>query len=561
MDLPAVRFRSRLASFACLALLLVPATADARLNAQGVRAVPTYESVGLYWSNPTGSATAGCSMRYRKLGATAWSEGLALWYDARNDECRGSLVHLSPGTAYEVELAAMGKTWVRGVQFSTWPNQWPVARVVEVHSSGGTLVVAEGGSPTGYVLYQGAPGAILDGQNVFPFNIEVNASYVIVRGLTLVGAQRDAIRVSPTVTNVVIEDNDISGWGRPRAPGSIFGMHMDSAIRALCTSGPTLQRVTIQRNHIHDPRYPAQPWGDVITPGGPQAVSFSNCGGNHVIRHNDIDSPGGNFFFDLIGGEDNFSNRGSPYSDADINGNRLMHARDDGIEAEGRNMNVRIWGNYLDQTGIGIATTVTASGPVYVFRNVWNRNRFHPQVPPDQDERQPFCKAGSWPPLGHGRRYVFHNTMLQAEDPGAAFTSGGGHGMGGTGNDQPVMNTLSMNNIYHLWKPGASTFFQVGADTEAVNDMTNGSTFALPIVNGIYQAPQYADGHGWRSESGGMYALRAGTPGHDAAARIANFNDGFAGAGPDVGAHEAGFPPMRFGRPAGTQPSYTVTGK
>jgi len=54
---------------------------------------------------------------------------------------------------------------------------------------------------------------VLDAANASPYNVSVNASYVIVRGLTL---KQDAIRISPTVKDVVIEDNDISGWGRAR---------------------------------------------------------------------------------------------------------------------------------------------------------------------------------------------------------------------------------------------------------------------------------------------------------------------------------------------------------
>jgi hypothetical protein len=34
----------------------------------------------------------------------------------------------------------------------------------------------------------------------------------------------------------------------------------------------------------------------------------------------------------------------------------MSHGWDDGIEAEGANENVRIWGNYIDKTAIGIAT-------------------------------------------------------------------------------------------------------------------------------------------------------------------------------------------------------------
>ncbi len=546
--------RSSLATIAPLAALFAvsgPAVA-AKPAGMAVRAVPTYESVGLYWSRPPGPGDAGCDVRYRRIGDVGWSDGLSLWHDNRNDECRGSLVHLQPDTAYEAELRVGGRGNPRRVAFRTWPQQWPIARIVAVPGGGGTLDIREGGSAeTGHVVYEGTPGAVLDGLDAVPFNVTVNASYVIIRNLTLVGAQRDAIRISPGVTDVVIEDNDISGWGRPRA-GTPFGFHMDSAIRAFCTT-PTLERVTIQRNRIHDPRYGANSWSDG-NPAGPQAITFSHCGGNHVIRHNDIYSTTGNFFADIIGGEDNFTNEGFPHADTDIHGNRLSHAWDDGIEAEGRNMNVRIWGNYIDHTGVGIATTVTATGPVYVFRNVWDRNRFFADRPPDQDERQPLFKAGSYEPLGDGRRYVFHNTMLQALDPDTAFPLGGGHGMGGTGASQPVKNTVSMNNIYHLWKSTASAFFQVGTGNEFVNDMTNGTTTAAVITNAILAEPAYEDGQGWKSGSGGAYSLKAGTPGFDGGVRIANFNDGYVGAAPDVGAHEAGTPNMKFGLDAAPSP-------
>jgi hypothetical protein len=511
----------------------------------GVLAVPTYESVGLYWSSPPGPGATGCDVRYRKVGAAAWSQALAMWYDSRSDECRGSIVNLAPDTSYEAELTISGRNGApRALAFRTWPNSRPVMKVIDVPSGSATLNITEGGSPTtGYVVYQGVPGAVLDALDAVPYNIAVNASYVIVRALTLKGAQGDAIRISPDVTDVVIEDTDISGWGRPRS-GTPWGLHMDSAIRAFCVT-PTLQRVTIQRNRIHDPRYSANSWS-FGNAAGPMAIAFSNCGGNHVIRHNDMFTTTGNYFSDIIGGEDNFSNEGSPYADSDIYGNRLMYAWDDAIEAEGRNMNVRIFGNYIDQTGVAIATTVTATGPIYIFRNVWNRNRFFSDRPLDQDERQPLSKAGSYAPLGSGRRYVFHNTMLQATDPSAVYTLGGGNAMGGTGSTQLVNNTISINNLYHLWKSGNTVFYQWGSDNQSINDMTNGQPLAGAMTNPILAAPIYEDGNGWTSESGGRYALKPGTPGYDAGVLIANFNDGYVGAAPDVGAHEAGTPSMQF---------------
>jgi hypothetical protein len=508
------------------------------LPSTGTIAIPTYEAVGLYWQSPGGSA--GCEVKYRKWGTTAWAQGLAMWYDSRDAQCRGSLIGLTPGTDYQVEFNLPGQAATRGLVFKTWANQVPVAKTITVSAASGTTFnVAEGGTASGYVVYDGK-GAVLDGANSAQYNVTINASHVIVRGLTLRGAKQDAIRVSPTVHDVIIEDNDISGWGRTR--DGTWGTDMDSGIRAVCST-PTMERVTIQRNKIHDPRYSANSWSDGH-PAGPQAVSFSYCGGNHVIRHNEMYSTTGKYFNDVIGGEDNFTKTGFPNADTDIYGNRISHGWDDGIEAEGANENVRIWGNYIDSTAIGVATTVTSVGPVYIFRNVWNRSKFYQKASPDQDERQPFFKSGSDASLGNGRRYLLHNTMLQATQSGASYGLGGGAGVGGTGSTQPINNTVSMNNIYHLWKPN-SAMYQVGSGNQFANDLYNGSPGEAVYTNGMQGTPQYASGNGWQSEAGGMYQLASSSPGFGRGAKIANFNDGVSA--PDVGAHQSGTSAMKFG--------------
>jgi hypothetical protein len=94
-------------------------------------------------------------------------------------------------------------------------------------------------------------------------------------------------------------------------------------------------------------------------------------------------------------------------------------AWDDGIEAEGGNTNVRIWGNYLDRTAPASRPTITSQGPVYVFRNVWNRNQFYERTTTDAGRAPAALQVGIRREPRHGRRYLFHNTMLQATQPGS----------------------------------------------------------------------------------------------------------------------------------------------
>jgi len=518
-----------------LAAVHAPARAQT-LDSTGVRAVPTYEAVGLYWSNP--ATASDCSVQFRKQGTTAWTQGLNLWYDASRSECRGSLVNLAPGTAYEAQLGANG-AFSKGITFTTWSNSLPVAQTIKVPSGSTTLNITAGGSASGYIVYDGT-GSTLDAQNGAAANITVNASYVIVRGFTLKGAQQHGILIDKNQHDVVIEDNDISGWGRTR--DGTWGTDMDSGIRAICVS-EELTRVTIQRNKIHDPRYPANSWA-VAHPAGPQGVTFSYCGGNNVYRWNEIYSSQ-NHFNDGMGGEDNFSTAGFPNKDSDVYGNRVEMTWDDGLEIEGGNMNVRVWGNYVNRTGTGISSTIDSVGPLYIFRNVWNRNQFIEGAACDSDQKQPMFKDGSSTDFGNGRRYLFHNTMLQAQQSGCQYGLGGGAGVAGTGDTQLVHNTVSMNNIYDIWKPQNGAFYQVGSDVTFQNDMTNSAS--SPEVGAIVATPKYASGNGWVSEAGGMYQLAAGTPGYDQGVRIPNFNDHFNGAAPDVGAAEAGDPAMQFG--------------
>jgi len=495
------------------------------LPSTGVRAVPTFESVGLYWTPGSNPGSAGCQIQYKAADESTWRQGLALWYDSRNSECRGSVVHLKPGTDYEIQLGLPGQPMSRGIVTKTWSEQFPIARTVHVQP-GQTLNITQGGSADGYVLYTPAPGTsgILDAQNGQDHSVRISAPYVIVRGFTLRGARMDAVRMYPGARDVVIERNDISNWGRSRSGN--LGVDGDSAVRAICSSSFQLERTVVQDNNIHEPRYGSNSWSSGH-PMGPQGITYSGCGANHVFRYNRITSVSGKYYNDIIGGGTNFSNIGFPFADTDIYGNYLANAFDDGIEAEGGNRNVRVWGNYIDDTYIGVASTVTQTGPLFVFRNVTGRTGT-------------FGKNGEAGGYGGGRRYFFHNTILQ---------NGGGASAGIKGNTgQPLTNSVTRNNVLHLSNAGGMAIGVIGGSANDFDyDLSNGNMapYSGAQRNGIVGTPLYASGSG--SGASGMYHLAPSSRGYDRGARIPNFNDAFSGAAPDMGAHEAGAPQMRFG--------------
>ncbi|MGQ0651778.1 MAG: Ig-like domain-containing protein, partial [Betaproteobacteria bacterium] len=498
-----------------------PSAGGMPTDSTGVAGVATFESIGLYWANPGASSATGCKVQFRKQGESAWRDGLGMWFDSRNSECRGSLVHLTPGTSYEVQMGLPGQSFRKGLTVATWSEQYSIARTVTLTPGAGQVNITQGGTKDGYVLYTAAPGTVLDVNNSADYNVLISAPYVIVRGLTLRGARIDAIRLAPGAGDVVIEGNDISNWGRSRS-GSL-GVDYDSGVRAYCTSSWRLERVVVQRNRIHDPRYGSNDWSSGH-PIGPQAVTFSHCGGNHVFRHNEIYSSVGKYFNDAIGGEDNFSDRGFPYADTDIYGNKISGTYDDAIEVEGANRNVRIWGNYTDGTYTSVASTATHIGPFYVFRNVTN-------------SVTTFAKSGQAGGYGGGRRYFFHNTTLGQAAEGIKGNS-----------NQPMTNSWTRNNVLQLRSSGGIAVGVIsGTENNLDYDLANGSMtpYSGAEANGISGTPTYVSGHGPANPAGGNYQLAPGSRGSGQAVRIPNFND--VHAAPDMGAHQAGTPAMKFG--------------
>jgi hypothetical protein len=241
---------------------------------------------------------------------------------------------------------------------------------------------------------------------------------------------------------------------------------------------------------------------------------------------------------DIFGAGQNFSTRGFPNRDSDISGNLLSHCWDDAIESEGANCNVRIWGNYTTDNLVGIATASTSVGPLYVWRNINAVSRVSPGA-----SGGGFLKVSD--KVGGGKIYVFHNTVLQPVSSSGSNNSAGaaiGLGWGGV-----MTNVTSRNNVLHVTR-------------QAINDRASDplgdydyDLFSASLAasdrhekHGIRGTPVFAPGLGI-SGTKGVFSLTPQSPGFDAGTKLPNFNDGFNGAGPDIGAHEAGTAPMEFG--------------
>jgi hypothetical protein len=323
---------------------------------------------------------------------------------------------------------------------------------------------------------------------------------------------------------------------------------MDSAVYS---DSAELERIVVQGNRMHSPRTTANSWEQLHNgsyhPEGPQGISFRRSLGNHVIRYNDIVGDATHHFNDGMGATSNFSHGGFPGKDSDIYGNYIAYTWDDGIEAEGGGMNVRVHDNYLTEVYHAFGLAPVSLGPLYAYRNVQDVARSSA----DATYGQAMFKMGgntygsSF--YGDGRVYLFHNTALEPlVGPQNRKAIEAGHG-------RVLRNAVTRNNILQTGSPsGTDSISDAGRSrsNDFDHDLYNGRlrTADGQEEDGVRGAPSHVVGWGMDELTRtGTFALADGSAGLDGAVELPGFTGTWTGAAPDMGAHEAGTPPVVYG--------------
>jgi hypothetical protein len=456
---------------------------------------------------------------------------------------RGSIVNLAPGTTYEVQLTLAGTGVTETLTARTWSDEFPVGPTIRIADRDEPLAVTESGTSAGYRIYDGR-GTTIDVHHRHDRCITVQASHVILRGFTLKGAGAvgnasrkpiGAIRIEGG-HDIVIEDCDISDWGRLNSQTGV-GFDYEAAI---LSQHADLARLVIQRCKLHHPTYTCNPWDEKFQhhTTGPQCISLFNTAGNHVVRYNECFSDLEHMYNDVIGGGSNGSFRGSPGPDSDIYDNVVSHCWDDGIEVEGGSRNVRVWGNYITQTLMGIGNAAGSIGPLYIWGNVVGRSQRCPDAPGLNFLKMGYADSEDWMT---GHMYIFHNTI---------FAEGDWLPTGGLGANRIVKHVVSRNNILHVRQAKG---YSVSANASNVDndfdyDLYNGRVPQGQESHGVRGEPAYAAGAGFDSASrSGQFQLTPDSPGAGQGVVIPNFTGKFSGPNPDIGAQQRGTPPMQFG--------------
>ncbi len=485
---------------------------------------------------------------YRPVGSENWLPALSLWYDSRNQEHRGSLVNLQPDTEYQLQV--MVGDQLACVTTRTLSEIFPVAKTTDLGNRNGEVRITEGGTAQGYHLVVG--GTITGGEN----NLVIDAPYVIVRGLTLRDAENTGIKLGPDANHIVIERNEITGFGSIRGDGDpqdptrrYWGNNASQGNSGIWSDRG--HNLIIQYNHIHTPRSDSNGWrvwrptvnsdqGSATSrcpgssfpspaspfchPEGPQAITIrGSILGQNIIRYNSLVGTSSRMWNDAIGGFDNFKTRsGCPGPNSDIYGNFITGFQDEGIESEGINRNVRIWGNVLyaivddgneGPAVAGVGLSVVHDGPLYAWKNILEfqpgtvaaqavkaQSRIARKPTDDVNRLSPsdLRNANKDDPfgtnlLGGGRVYFFHNTIIAT---GNGYRSSGSR----------LFNVHARNNIIQA---RGVAFEEGGYYSTFDHNLYTGSSPDQP--NGIVGSPTFQEG---------TYALTADSLGVDRATFI-----------------------------------------
>ena len=353
------------------------------VKAGELRLVPTFNCVGVTFG--AAGEVAGLALEWRR-GGGEWRrmEFGCVWFDDVKNY-RGSVYGLDEDTEYEVRLAEGDKVLAAG-KTRTWASEVPIARTVEIDPATAKfpIVISDKGSAGGWVRYTVKGGETLrcaKSAAVFYF---VNAEYVTIDDATIRGGRGQAAISVTSGHHLRIRNCDIADWGphglipRYDSKGALFGgwnaekkrySHGSHSAGIDILSGASA--VVVERCWIHDAHSRAHAWR-YSHPYGPMAIRLRDSGGNVVLRWNDAVGSDFHRWDDGIGGGNDFYEKGTFNRDSDVSGNFIVYANDDALEIDGGQQNVRVYGNRMEGSFMGVSVQGAVVSPSYVFDNMFS---------------------------------------------------------------------------------------------------------------------------------------------------------------------------------------------
>jgi hypothetical protein len=478
-----------------------PYVNQARGSIVGLQAGTTYE-VSLTFSDPDGIVgSATLTGTVATIAPTAPVSGAELFVDAG----AASGGNGSSGSPFNSISTAINAA-TAGTTIRVRPGTYPAFTISKSGTASGYIAIV--GDARDQVFVNGGSGN----------NINVSGSFIQLKNLRLKQSNNNSINVQNASHHIWIENIYHENISASRS-------YNDAGIAI----GNGTHHVYVLSNEFYSAsltnfNIPGDAWDQA---GAGIYINASPDPQGTFVFKNNIFNAG---FRDCIGNATESWGNGV-MDNSDIAYNFVTGCKDDGIQMEGDDVNLRIFGNVVDAT-IGwstIALEPALVGPVYVFRNVLLLHSSHAAYA---------AKMSGAP----GYVYWIHNTI---DTTGGAGSDG--LGGGGTKPFQRVYNNIIRTSA-------------IGLDGFGATSIANGNLY---LCNGTYFSnwggSNYSSVSALRSATGQEQQGKQGNPNFIDAARhidatspafnaglvIANFNDPgsawpYAGSAPDIGAYEVG---------------------
>ena len=348
--------------------------------------------------------------------------------------------------------------------------------------------------------------------------MDIGGSYLWFSGFTVAPSSGIGVWIRSTCDYIILDTLNFPNAVTAAAP--VYG---DCAVLI----GAGSSRITVKSCTLHTSSVSKGDDGHGNIAASIYFEAAGNSFGGHVLADNVVTG----MFRDGFGGGGNYYGDG-PVANSDICRNILSGMQDDGIECEGDNVNVRIWGNMITnvtgQSGLGVAGTDI--GPLYVFRNLF----YVSNAPPAG------VKLGNVSP---GPVYFFHNTIVARSYPNDVIADIGGE----TKSD---LHTF-LNNIfdssagrYAVYRGGRTNTYDYNlynGNSPGLFDEYNGTGHYQTLV--AFRTATSQEQHGVQGSpafSNGNFRISAVSPAVDKGVILPNFNDQnsawpFQGSAPDIG--------------------------
>jgi hypothetical protein len=515
------------------------------------------------------------AVRYREVGTVPWQTGLDLFRVHPEDvvgrsvpeQFAGTIFDLRPATTYDIELRALDpdgpvdqlvavqaatRAVPAGPQAPSPKNVTDAAGLqaaLDAAQPGDVITLADGvyrgpfelaasGTAADPIVIRGAgAGAILAGHGCDCNLLELLGSFVQVERLTLQNALR-GIRFKTAGTQGIVVR-------RVHVRDVKIGMIGDPDQRDFYLCDNVLEGRLV--------------WPHVYTDDGGIRASDDGInvkGSGHVVCHNQLVGFGDALKIEQDGARGN-----------DFYGNEVLSAYDNGIELDTSEGNARAFRNRFTNTFVPISFQPVFGGPVYALRNV---------VVNVAEDQLKFYALGGSPPREPSGVLVLHNTFVS---PGRALLMGssatsrhfaiennlfvGPDAPGGGG--AVWLGPIADGRFDHNgWFPDGTFDFQSAGTWGSFAAMQAAGIFethgvllgAGTFANGLVPPPTYET-----TVAPQDVTLASGAAAIDRGRVLANVNDAFTGAAPDLGALERGCPIPLYGvRPEGIDESNEPTG-